>query len=86
MLFVFYPGFRRRGLRLRLRPPRSRLHPRATGCHPLRGFKNSLRLLGAAKFEPTEWAAASRPGWSDKVAEPLLREKYDQNPERPVRA
>ena len=27
MLFVFYPGFRRRGLRLRLRPPRSRLHP-----------------------------------------------------------
>ena len=36
----------------------------------------------ARNFEPTEWAAASRQGWSDKVAEPLLREKYDQNPER----
>ena len=42
---------------------------------------NQLRLKGAGNFEPTEWAAASRQGWSDNVAEPLLREKLDQNPE-----
>ena len=47
---------------------------------------NQLRLKGAGNFEPTEWAAASRQGWSDNVAEPLLREKLDQNPEQPVRA
>ena len=36
----------------------------------------------ARNFEPTEWAAASRQGWSRVAAEPLLREKFDQNPER----
>lgn len=41
---------------------------------------NQLRPKGVGNFEPTEWAAASRQGWSDNVAEPLLREKLDQNP------
>ena len=46
-------------------------------------FRRSLGEDGSErKLEPTEWAEASRQGWSDNVAEPLLREKLDQNPER----
>ena len=50
MLFVFYPGFRRRGLRLRLRPPRSRLHPGLLAATRSAGSKISCALRAQPEY------------------------------------
>ena len=53
MLFVFYPGVRRRGLRLRLRPPRSRVQKSTSKTKKtyfpafLSGLCRPLAALGA---------------------------------------